>query len=128
MSKSLFKHAAATARCMRFLRARLAAVVLALALVGSLAGALSSLAGALSATSGVVSANGGRSGGGDPGNEIVLAGCGTICAGGSARGSQALSRRWPPCGVPVMPNGESAAPYVYTSALGVNVLNCLICR
>ena len=64
MSKSLFKRAAATARCMRFLRARFAALVLVLTLVGSLAGALS-------ATSGVVSANGGSGAGGDPGNGIV---------------------------------------------------------
>ncbi len=94
MSTSLFKRAAATARCMRSLRARFAALVLIVTLAGSLAGMLSTASGRLSANggsgaggdpgNGIVLANGGSGGGGDPGNEIVLAGgstgpCGSAC-------------------------------------------------
>jgi hypothetical protein len=62
---------------MRFLRARLAALVLALTLV---------LAGALSATSAMVLANGGSGAGGDPGNGIVLANGGS--GGGGDPGNE----------------------------------------
>jgi hypothetical protein len=77
MSKSLFKPAAAAARCLRFLTTRFAALVVVLTLAGSLAGVLSATSAMVSARggsdpgNGIVLANGGTGAGGDPGNGIV---------------------------------------------------------
>lgn len=82
MSKSQFKRAAATARRMRFLSARLAALMIAVILAGALAAALSATPRGASANdgsgaggdpgNGIMLANGGSGSGGDPGNEIIM--------------------------------------------------------